>query len=76
VVQPELTSLADGKMTDESPRPYTTQKAPPDFLDGSMTRSELVTALEEIRFPQRGGTRSVELDAEVRNYLLNLLRRS
>jgi hypothetical protein len=70
-----LTSLAGVKMTDEPSKPYNTQKAPPDFLDGSMTRSELVTALEEIRFPPRGGTRSVELDADVRNYLLDLLRR-
>jgi hypothetical protein len=38
-----------------------------------MTRSELVTALEEIRFP-RHGTKSVELDADVRDYFLGLLR--
>jgi hypothetical protein len=60
-------------MTDEPSKPYTTQKAPPDFLEGSMTRSELVAALEEIHFPRRGGTKSVELD--VRDYLLGLLRR-
>jgi len=63
-------------MTDEPSKPYNTQRAPPDFLDGSMTRSELVTALEEIRFPPRGGTRPLEIDADVRNYLIGLLRRS
>ena len=63
-------------MTDEPPKPsYNTQKTPPDFLDGSMTRSELVTALEEIRFPRRGGTKPIELDADVRDYLIGLLRR-
>jgi hypothetical protein len=62
-------------MTNESPKTYITHKIPPDFLDGSMTRSELVTALEEIHFSRRGGTKSVELDADVRDYLLRLLRR-
>jgi hypothetical protein len=33
-------------MTDETSKPYTIDRAPPDFLDGSMTRSELVAALE------------------------------
>jgi hypothetical protein len=62
-------------MTDEPRKPYVIQRTPPDFLDGSMTRSELAAALEEIRFPPRGGTRPVELDADVRDYLLDLLRR-
>ncbi len=62
-------------MTDEPPKPYTIHRTPPDFLDGSMTRSELVAALEDIRFPRHGGTRPVELDADVRDYLLTLLRR-
>jgi hypothetical protein len=62
-------------MTDESPKPYDIHRCLPDALDGSMTRSELVAVLEDIRFPRRGGTRPVELDADVRDYLLGLLRR-
>jgi hypothetical protein len=58
-------------MTNE---PYAIHRAPPDFLDGSMTRAELVAALEGMRFPQRG-SRPIELDADVRDYLLGLLRR-
>jgi hypothetical protein len=62
-------------MTDEPSKPYATQKTPPNYLDGTMTRSELVTVLEEIRFSPRGGTKPLEIDADVRNYLLGLLRR-
>ena len=61
-------------MTDEPPKPYDI-RTPPDFLDGSMTRSELVAVLEGIRFP-RYGTRKIELDAAVRDYLLSPLRRA
>ena len=61
-------------MTDEPSKPYHTKESPPDFLDGSMTRTDLITALEGIRFP-RYGTKSIELDAHVRDYLLDLLRR-
>jgi hypothetical protein len=39
-------------MTDEPPKPYAAQRIPPDFLDGSMIRSELVAVLEGIRFPR------------------------
>jgi hypothetical protein len=60
-------------MTDEPP-PYADQRIPPDFLDGSMTRTDLIAVLEGIRFP-RYGTKSIELDAAVRDYLLDLLRR-
>jgi hypothetical protein len=62
-------------MTDEPSKPYNTQKTPPDFLEGSMTRSELVIALKDIRFPRRGGTKPVEIDADVRDFFLGLLRR-
>jgi hypothetical protein len=62
-------------MTDEPPKPYAIHRTPPDFLDGSMTRSELITALKEIRFPRLSSTASVELDRDVRDYLLDLLRR-
>jgi hypothetical protein len=61
-------------MTDELPKPYTA-RIPPDFLDGGMTRTDLITVLEGIRFP-RYGTKSIELDQHVRDYLLTLLRRS
>jgi len=60
-------------MTDEPP-PYAAHRIPPDFLDGSMTRTDLIAVLEGIRFP-RYGTKSIELDAHVRDYLLDLLRR-
>ncbi len=63
-------------MTDEPPKsPYVFQRTPPDWLDGTMTRRELVAALEEIRFPRGGGSKSIELDADVRDFLLDLLRR-
>jgi hypothetical protein len=61
-------------MTDESPKPYDITRISPDFLDGSMTRTDLIAVLEGIRFP-RYGTKSIELDAAVRDYLLDLLRR-
>jgi hypothetical protein len=48
-------------MTDEPPRPYA-ERIPPDYLDGTMTRSELVAVLEGMRFPPRGGSKPVELD--------------
>jgi hypothetical protein len=62
-------------MTDESPTPYA--RIPPDFLDGSMTRSELVTVLKGICFSKRGasGSKSIEIDRDVRDYLVTLLRR-
>ena len=41
-------------MTDEPSKPYHTKESPPDFLDGSMIRSELVAVLEGIRFPRCG----------------------
>jgi hypothetical protein len=64
-------------MTNEPSKPYDFQRTPPpDYLDGTMTRSELVTALEDIRFPPHGGTKPIELDADVRDYLLTLLRRA
>jgi hypothetical protein len=62
-------------MSDEPSKPYAVTRVSPDYLDGSMTRGELATALEEMRFPRRGGTKPLEIDADVRNYLLGLLRR-
>jgi hypothetical protein len=64
-------------MTDEptSKASYAAHKILPDFLDGSMTRTELVAALEDMRFPRRGGSKSVEIDAAVRDYLVGVLRR-
>jgi len=73
VVQPDA-HRSGAKMTDEPLNPYS-ERIPPDFLDGSMTRSELVAVLEGIRFP-RHGTKSIELDAAVHDYLLGLLRRA
>jgi hypothetical protein len=62
-------------MTNESPKTYATHKIPADYLDGEMKRSDLVEVLESMRFPPRGGTKPIELDAHVRDYLVGLLRR-
>jgi hypothetical protein len=47
-------------MTDE-PKPYDIHRSPRDYIDGSMTRRELVAALEHMRFTRRDGTKSIEL---------------
>jgi hypothetical protein len=57
-------------MTDDDKPPKPSgAKSPPDFLDGSMTRSQLVAVLEGIRFPQRSAAKPVEIDADVRDIL-------
>jgi hypothetical protein len=63
-------------MTDEPSKPYTVDRAAPDFLDGDMTRSEMVTVLEGISFAKRGasGTKPIEIDKDIRDYLVALLR--
>jgi hypothetical protein len=65
--------VVQAEMTDS--KPYTIDRAPPDFLDGTMTRSEIVTVLESMQFSRSGGSKPVELDADVRDYLVGLLRR-
>jgi hypothetical protein len=42
-----------------------------------MTRTDLITVLESISFAKRGasGVKPIEIDKEVRDYLVALLRR-
>ncbi len=51
-----------------------TAKTPCDYLDGQMTRNEIAMALQDMKFARRGDIQPIELDRDVRDFLLNLLR--
>jgi hypothetical protein len=53
-----------------------TRPRPPEpaILDADMTRADIIDVLEMIQFPKKGRPALIEIDAGVRDYLIDALR--